>query len=112
MPLPECVRKGRIGRLLPPLREPGDPAVLRASGLAYQSFRTLTANPHLLADETVGLLCTKYRRTPAQVLFRYLTQGGVTLLTGTTSEAHMREDLAIFEFELTASELAAVSALL
>jgi diketogulonate reductase-like aldo/keto reductase len=81
-------------------------------GLAYQSFWTLTANPHLLADETVRLLCTKYRRTPAQVLFRYLTQVGVTPLTGTTSEAHMHEDLAIFEFELTASELGAVSALL
>ncbi|HEX8701179.1 MAG TPA: aldo/keto reductase [Myxococcaceae bacterium] len=81
-------------------------------GLAYQSFWTLTANPHLLADETVRLLSTKYQRTPAQVLFRYLTQVGVTPLTGTTSEAHMREDLAIFEFELTASELGAVSALL
>jgi diketogulonate reductase-like aldo/keto reductase len=33
-------------------------------------------------------------------------------LTGTRSEAHMREDLAIFEFELAKRELAAVDALL
>ena len=81
-------------------------------GIAYQSFWTLTANPHLLADDTLRRLSLKYGRTPAQILFRYLTQVGVTPLTGTTSEAHMREDLAIFELELTASETRAVSALL
>jgi diketogulonate reductase-like aldo/keto reductase len=81
-------------------------------GIAYQSFWTLTANPHLLADDTVRRLSLEYGRTPAQILFRYLTQVGVTPLTGTTSETHMREDLAIFEIELTASEIRAVSALL
>ncbi|HEU4624930.1 MAG TPA: aldo/keto reductase [Steroidobacteraceae bacterium] len=83
-----------------------------AHGISYQSFWTLTANPHLLADETVRLLSLKYGRTPAQVLFRYLTQVGVTPLTGTKSEAHMREDLAIFEFTLTETELRAITTLL
>jgi diketogulonate reductase-like aldo/keto reductase len=49
-------------------------------------------------------LAAKYGRTGAQILFRYLTQNGVVPLTGTRSEAHMREDLAIFEFELLESE--------
>jgi diketogulonate reductase-like aldo/keto reductase len=83
-----------------------------AHGMAYQSFWTLTANPALLADETVRLLCLKYQRTAAQVLFRYLTQVGVTPLTGTKSETHMREDLAIFEFTLTADEVRAITTLL
>ena len=80
--------------------------------ISYQSFWTLTVNPHLLEDETVRLLRLKYRRTAAQVLFRYLTQVGVTPLTGTKSETHMREDLDIFQFELTASEIAALTTLL
>jgi diketogulonate reductase-like aldo/keto reductase len=46
------------------------------------------------------------------VLFRYLTQQDVVPLTGTTSTAHMREDLAIFEITLTDDEQAAVTALL
>jgi diketogulonate reductase-like aldo/keto reductase len=83
-----------------------------AHDISYQSFWTLTANPHLLEDETVRLLTLKYRRTPAQVLFRYLTQVGVTPLTGTKSEAHMREDLDILQFELTGSEIAAITTLL
>jgi diketogulonate reductase-like aldo/keto reductase len=81
-------------------------------GIVYQSFWTLTANPHVLASESIVRLAGKYGRTPAQVLFRFLTQEGVVPLTGTTSEAHMREDLGIFEFELTAGERDTVNELL
>lgn len=74
--------------------------------IIYQSFWTLTANPEILGHETVKALAADYRRTAAQVLFRYLTQIGVVPLTGTSSPKHMREDLAILEFELTAYEMA------
>ncbi len=87
-------------------------AFCREQKITYQSFWTLTANPHVLADETVRLLSLKYQRTPAQILFRYLTQVDIVPLTGTSSEVHMREDLAIFEFVLTAHEIEAINALL
>jgi diketogulonate reductase-like aldo/keto reductase len=83
-----------------------------AQGISYQSFWTLTANPKLLGDETVRLLSLEYQRTPAQILFRYLTQVGVTPLTGTTSPTHLREDLSIFEFALSENEVRAMTALL
>lgn len=84
----------------------------RTLGVVYQSFWTLTANPHLLEHEVVTRLGSIYQRTPAQILFRYLTQAGVVPLTGTQSARHMEEDLAIFEFELSVSERAAISGLL
>ncbi|UZR30851.1 aldo/keto reductase family protein [Methylococcus mesophilus] len=84
----------------------------RHNRIVYQSFWTLTANPSILAHATLGALAATHGRTPAQVFFRYLTQIGVVPLTGTASEAHMREDLAIFEFELTQDQCAAVSGLL
>lgn len=87
-------------------------AFCREHGIVYQSFWTLTANPHLLADAVLRRIAARYRRTPQQVLFRYLTQQDVVPLTGTTSEQHMREDLAIFEFELDADEQRSVTALL
>jgi diketogulonate reductase-like aldo/keto reductase len=87
-------------------------AFCRQQRIIYQSFWTLTANPHILAHATLVDLAQRYGRTPAQIFFRYLTQNGVMPLTGTRSEAHMREDLAIFEFELAKRELAAVDALL
>jgi diketogulonate reductase-like aldo/keto reductase len=79
-------------------------AFCREQGVIYQSFWTLTANPQVLADEQTVRLAAKYRVTPAQVLFRYLTQIDVVPLTGTTSQEHMREDLAIFDFTLTDAE--------
>ena len=51
-------------------------------------------------------------KTPAQVLFRYLTQVGVTPLTGTTSDVHMAEDLAIFTFELSEADINKIDLLL
>jgi diketogulonate reductase-like aldo/keto reductase len=84
----------------------------RQQAISYQSFWTLTANPRLLAHGVVTTLAAKYARSAAQILFRYLTQNDVVPLTGTTSVAHMREDLAIFEFQLTAAELEAVGSVL
>jgi diketogulonate reductase-like aldo/keto reductase len=86
-------------------------AFCRTQRIAYQSFWTLTANPHVLAHDTVTALASQYARSPAQVLFRYLTQIGVVPLTGTRSEVHMQEDLAIFDFELTGAERVAVDTL-
>jgi diketogulonate reductase-like aldo/keto reductase len=86
-------------------------AFCRQHGIIYQSFWTLSANPHLLTHRTVRELASKHGRTPAQILFRYLTQNDIVPLTGTRSETHMREDLAIFEFELTDFERAAMDAL-
>lgn len=84
----------------------------RAHGIVYQSFWTLTANQHVLDSAAIRTIASRHERTPAQVLFRFLTQQEIVPLTGTTSVAHMREDLAIFAFALTDAELAAVAALL
>jgi diketogulonate reductase-like aldo/keto reductase len=87
-------------------------AYCRQQQVTYQSFWTLTANPRVLSDATIAALCAIHGRTPAQILFRYLTQVGVVPLTGTRSEAHMREDLAIFEFELSGRECSSIDELL
>ncbi len=84
----------------------------RPRGIVYQSFWTLTANPHLLVHDSVRTLARRYGRTPAQVLFRYLTQIGIVPLTGTRSVAHMRQDLAIFDFTLEPAECEAMAAIL
>ncbi|ARJ65459.1 aldo/keto reductase [Magnetospirillum sp. ME-1] len=84
----------------------------RRNGILYQSFWTLTANPDILAHDTVKALMSKHRRTAAQVFFRYLSQTGIIPLTGTSSAEHMREDLEITDFALADEECEAVGALL
>ncbi len=51
-------------------------AFCRDRRIIYQSFWTLTANPDVLSHGTVAGLASKYGRTAAQILFRYLTQRG------------------------------------
>ena len=80
----------------------------RDHGIVYQSFWTLTANPRLLSSTAIVALASAHRRSPAQILFRYLTQIGVVPLTGTRSELHMHADLSIFAFELTDAQREAV----
>ncbi len=84
----------------------------REHRIIYQGFWTLTANPNVLAHPMLKVLAEKYRRSAAQIFFRYLSQIDIIPLTGTTSESHMREDLAVFDFELTADECEIVERLL
>lgn len=86
-------------------------AYCHAHNVVYQSFWTLTANPDALASSTLRILAERHGRTPAQILFRYLTHIDVVPLTGTQSTVHMREDLAIFDFDLEPRECDAVSLL-
>jgi diketogulonate reductase-like aldo/keto reductase len=76
--------------------------------IIYQSFWTLKANPQLLGHKSIGVPAATHKRTPAQILFRYLTQIGVVPLIGTKSETHMREDLSIFDFMLSSAERRAI----
>ena len=76
----------------------------RDRGVLYQAFWTLTANHAVLAHNSLQVLAAHYRRTPAQIFYRYLTQIDIIPLIGATSAPHMHEDLAIFEFELRESE--------
>lgn len=87
-------------------------AFCRAEGVVYQSFWTLSANPHLLGSATLLALAAAHARTPAQILFRYLIQRGVVPLTGTTSLDHLRESLAVFDFALDARDAADIDATL
>ncbi len=81
-------------------------------GVIYQSFWTLTANPHILDSNTVRSISRKYKKTKAQIFFRYLNQSCIVPLTGTCSEKHMREDLSVFDFELSSDDLSKVRSLL
>jgi diketogulonate reductase-like aldo/keto reductase len=70
----------------------------REKNIFYQSFWTLTANPHILSHSLVQRLAQERHGTPAQVFFRFLLDIGLTPLTGTTDEKHMKEDLQVLQW--------------
>ena len=78
-------------------------------GIAYQGFSLLTANAGEVQRPEVGRIAGRVGRTLPQVVFRYALQIGIIPLTGTTSETHMLEDLACFDFELSQDDLETIT---
>jgi len=80
-------------------------AFCRERGIVYQGFSLLTANQAALRHPVFQRLVARLGRTPAQVVFRFALQVGMQPLTGTTDPRHMREDLAVHDFELDPADV-------
>jgi diketogulonate reductase-like aldo/keto reductase len=82
--------------------------VCRAHGVIYQGFSLLTANREVLISPEVLRTAKRLNASPAQVIFRFAMQVGMLPLTGTTSEKHMKEDLAAERLTLSSEEVRAI----
>lgn len=80
----------------------------QANNIIYQGFSLLTANRLVLQDPGVISIARRLGKTPAQVIFRFALQVGMVPLTGTTDEQHMKEDLQIRDFKLTADDISVI----
>jgi diketogulonate reductase-like aldo/keto reductase len=76
-----------------------------ATDIIYQGFSLLTANQEVLVQPEIHAIAQRLGAGIAQVIFRFAQQIGMLPLTGTTSQQHMKEDLAAEKFELSAEEL-------
>ena len=65
----------------------------------------------MFSEQIVLDLAEKYGKTPAQILLRFLTQKGIAVIPRSTKPEHIKENFALFDFTLTADELAQLSAL-
>lgn len=83
--------------------------VCAENGLVYQGFSLLTANPHVWQSGVVTQIGHARGLTPAQVVLRYALERNMVAVTGTTSAAHMAEDLAILGRPLDPAEVAAIA---
>ncbi|HEX2052378.1 MAG TPA: aldo/keto reductase [Actinomycetota bacterium] len=83
-------------------------AICDREGVVYQGFSLLTANVDVLRGRVVQEIALRHGRLPGQVVFRFALQIGMIPLTGTTDPAHMKEDLAVYDFELSDAEVAVI----
>ena len=84
----------------------------REQNIAYQSFWTLTANPHVIHDAKVVAIAERLKKTPEQIFFRFVMHLGITPLTGTTQTHHMHDDLDVLNFELSQHDVGTIEKLL
>ncbi|VDK46832.1 unnamed protein product [Anisakis simplex] len=53
-----------------------------------------------LKDPTVQVVAEKHKKTPAQILLRFLVENGFCVIPKSTNPEHIRENINIFDFKL------------
>ena len=82
-------------------------------GVAHMAYAPLGqgSRGEMFREPAVLALAERYGKTPAQILLRFLTQKGIAVIPRSTKPEHIKENLGLFDFALTAEELAQLSAL-
>lgn len=65
----------------------------------------------ILADPAIAGIAEAHGRSPAQVVLRWDVQHGYLPIPKSATPARQQENLAVFDFELTADEMSAIDAL-
>lgn len=69
------------------------------------------ANKELLADPRLTAIAEQYGKSPVQVILRWHLQEGIVALPKATSMEHIKENIDIFDFTLSDSDMAAIRAM-
>ncbi|WP_394436427.1 aldo/keto reductase [Streptomyces sp. SGAir0957] len=78
-------------------------------GIVTEAWSPL-AQGAVLKDEAVTTIAARHGRSPAQVVLRWHLQIGNVVIPKSVTETRIRENLDVFDFELSADELAALAA--
>lgn len=81
--------------------------------VAHMAFAPLGqgCRNEMYREPAVLALAEKYGKTPAQVLLRFLTQKGITVIPRSTKPEHIKENFDLFGFTLTGDEMTRLTAL-
>lgn len=93
-----------------------DKDFMQEKGILYESFSPLCGpcnppdNMELITGDLVTEIGRAHNKTGAQVALRWLVQQGIPVIPKSSKRAHIEEDGALFDFELTKDEMARLTA--
>ncbi|XP_069086142.1 3-alpha-hydroxysteroid dehydrogenase-like [Pleurodeles waltl] len=68
-------------------------------------------SPVLLQDPVLKKIGDKYKKTPAQVAVRYNLQRGIVVLAKSFNPEHIKQNIQVFDFQLTPEDMKALDGL-
>ncbi len=83
-------------------------------GIVVEAWYPLGGRGHqkeLLNDSVLTEIAKRHGKSVAQVILRWDLQRGVVVIPGSSNPDHMKENISIFDFELTEDEMTAIAAL-
>ena len=87
-------------------------AVMEKYGIAHESWGPFAeGRKDFFTNPTVMAVGEKYGKTVAQTALRYLIQSGVIVIPKSVRRERMEENLNVFDFKLSESDMATLSAL-
>jgi D-xylose reductase len=78
---------------------------------SYVSLGMATADDSVLAQPIVRQIAARHEKAPAQIVLRWGVQRGTAVIPKTSRPERLRENLAIFDFELAAEEMRSITSL-
>lgn len=86
-------------------------------GIVPEAMSTLShyhsneVRKEIIENEDILAIGNRYGKSPAQVVWRWLYQQGVSIIPKSTLEQHLKENISIYDFELDNDEMARIDAL-
>ncbi len=80
------------------------------NGMLVQAFSPLGCGA-VLGNETLAEIAKKYDKSVAQICLRFVLQSGLNVLTKSVTPSRIIENAQIFDFELSAEDMAIINAM-
>ncbi len=97
--------------LHPALQQRDIQAANAAHGVVTEAWSPLAQGGALLSEEGITTIADRLGRTPAQVVLRWHLQQGRVVIPKSVTPSRIAENIALFDFELTGDDLAAIDGL-
>ncbi len=94
----------------PGYTQPETVSYSKDAGMLVQAFSPLGCGK-VLGDGDLAKIAQKYGKTVAQVCLRFVLQSGLNVLTKSVTPERIIENAQIFDFELSAEDMAAIAAM-
>lgn len=98
----------------PYYQENGVIPYMHEQGIVVEAWYPFGGRGHtaeMFADETIRGIAQAHGKSSAQVILRWDLQKGVVVIPGSSNPDHIKENISVFDFELTDQEMAAMNAL-
>ncbi len=83
-------------------------------GIVVEAWYPLGGRGHqreLFSDPVLEEIAAAHDKSVAQVILRWNLQRGVVVIPGSSNPDHMRENISVFDFELSSDEMARINSL-
>ena len=98
-------------QLSPRITRPDHVDFDRAHNIVTVAWSPLGQGKGLLEEPLLATIGAKYDKTPAQVVLRWNVELGLATVPRSSNPERLAQNLNVFDFSLTAAEIAAISAL-